>query len=219
MTLMIDFNTLIKLFFELLKQVINNKWMIQLIRNNKKLIKKFKKKYDFIKHTFSNHSWIQVIKQINVILHWKKNNWKNRLFEKTRKRYFWNVNIDIFKIQFVNSFFFVINDDVKSLNFFCYDIFEWGFIVRLICKTMAEMMNHEKHNQKLKTLRARILLCERQKNWHHIQSQSTQSSIHSMTLMKSLSDSEKNNNNRFFLICKPTQCIFCLGNERKSHED
>lgn len=30
-------------------------------------------------------------------------------------------------------------------------------------------------------------------------------------------DSEDDKNDRIPLVCKPTQCIFCLGNERKSH--
>ncbi len=214
MTLTVDPNVPIKLSPELSKKVVSGKRMLQLSRESKELTQKLKDKYDFVRCAPANEPWLRTKKQVDATLHREKNNRRNRLLEKARKRHFRNADTSILEAQFPDPFIIASDEDIKPSAPRQYDIPERGEIVRLTCEPISNSTDLRKHAQRLETIRARVALCGRQESRHRARPRLTPSSTESMT---SLGDSEEDINDRFPLVCKPTQCIFCLGNESKSY--
>lgn len=92
-------------------------------------------------------------------------------------------------------------------------------MVRLTCEPIADLTDHEKHARRIEAAQARVALCGRQESRHHGRPRSTHQPRESIIAPKEfLKVSEDDKKDRFPLVCKPTQCIFCLGNERKSYQ-
>ena len=90
MTLTVDPNAPTKLSPELSKQVANSKRVVQLSRESKALTKKLGRKYGFVRHAPPNDPLLLAKTQVNAALHREKNNRRNRMLEKARKRHFRN---------------------------------------------------------------------------------------------------------------------------------
>ena len=218
MTLTVDLNAPNKLSEELSKKLGNSKRVIQLSHESKALTKKLKHKYRFLRLAPPNDPWLQAKKQVDITLHREKTNRRNRMLEKARRRHFRNADTATLEAQFANESFAAFDKNVKPSAPLSYDISERGEIVRLTCEPIADLTGHEKHARRVKTLRARVALCGRQESRRR-RPQSTQSLQEPMTPPKTSSeDSKEDKHDRFPLVCKPTQCIFCLGNERKSYQ-
>lgn len=218
MTLTVDLNALIKLSEKLSKKLINSKRMIELSHKNKIFTNKLKHKYRFLRLTFSNDSWLQAKKQMNIALHRKKVNRRNRMLNKIKKRHFRNANTAILETQFIDASFAAFDKKIRPSTSSQYDISERDEIVRLTCELIVDFIDHEKHVRRIEIFRTRMTLCVRQKSRRR-QSKSIQFSWKQMIFFKTfLKNSKKNKHDRFFLICKFTQCIFCLDNERKFYQ-
>ena len=151
---------------------------------------------------------------MDAALYREKNNRRNRLLEKARKRYFRNANTNILEAQFADSCMSASDEDIKPPTPRQYDIAKRGEIIRLTCEPILQATDHGKHAQRLETIRARVALCNRQESRHRARLALTYQSTGSMP---SPGDSEEDIKDRFPLICEPTVCIFCLGNEGKSY--
>ncbi len=90
------------------------------------------------------------------------------MLEKACKRHFQNIDTNILMAQFVDLFFITLNDNVKPWAFLQYKIFEQIDIMQLICELIAKITDHEKHNQRLKTLQTRHSQCKRKKSRYRI---------------------------------------------------
>jgi len=77
-----NLNALTKLFNKLLKKMTNSKWVVQLSYISKDLIKKLKKKYQFVWLASSNDSLLKKKKEVNVVLHHEKINCQNQILKK-----------------------------------------------------------------------------------------------------------------------------------------
>lgn len=192
--------------------------MVQLGRESKALTERLKKKYRFVRYAPPNDPWLKSKKQVDAALHREKTNRRNRMLEKARKRHFRNADTSILEAQFANSSTTTSDEDVKPPVPLQYDISERDHIVRLTCKPVTNLTDHEKHTWRLEVIRARVALCDRQESRHRGRPPSTYQLMESITApIVFLEDSEEDKKDRFPLVCKPTQCIFCLGNERKSY--
>lgn len=218
MTLTIDPNAPTKLSPELSKKLANSKRVVQLGRESKALIERLKKKYSFVRHAPPDDPLLKAKKQTDAALHREKTNRRDRMLEKARKRHFRNADTIALEAQFAGSCNTVSEEDVKPPAPLQYDIPERGDIVRLTCEPIANLTDHEKHTQRLETLQARITLCNRQESRHRGRPQETHQLTESMTAPKRfLKGFEEDKEDHFPMVCKPRQCIFCLGNERKSY--
>ncbi|KAK3170218.1 hypothetical protein OEA41_009604 [Lepraria neglecta] len=217
-TLTVDPNAPTKISPEPSKKLATSKRVIQLSRESKALTEKLKKKYRVVHHAPPNDPWLKTKKQVDMALHRERNNRRTRLLEKARKRHFRKADTSILEAQFAGSSFTAYEEDVKPPAPLQYDIPERGDIVRLSCEPIVNLTDHRKHAQRLDTLRARVKLCDRQESRHRARPPSTYLPMKSITAPKgSLEDSKEDQQDRFPLACKPTQCIFCLGNELKSY--
>ena len=218
MTLTVDPNAPNKLSEELSKKLANSKRVVQLGRTSKALTVKLKKKYQVLRLAPPNDPWLKAKKQVDAALHREKTNRRNRMLEKARKKHFRNADTATLEAQFADSSLAAPDDDdVKLPAPLQYDIPERGEIVRLTCEPIGDLTDHEKHAWRIEALRARVALCSRQES-RRSRPRSTPPSRESMTAPKTSSeDSEENTKELFPLVCKPTQCIFCLGNERQSY--
>ncbi len=98
MTLTVDPNAPTHLSPELSKKVANRKRVLQLSRESKELTQKLKDKYDLVRCAPANEPWLRTKQQVDAALHREKNNRRNRLLEKARKRHFRNANLEFKKI-------------------------------------------------------------------------------------------------------------------------
>ena len=109
--------------------------------------------------------------------------------------------------------------DVKPPATLRYDIPKRSDIVRLTCEPITDFTDDEKHTRRIEALRARVAFCGRQESRRSSQRRSVDQSSGLITPLKGSSESsEEDKTDLFSLVCKPTQCIFCLGDERKSYE-
>ncbi len=218
MTLTVDLDAPTKLSDELSKKVANSKRVVQLGRTSKDLTKKLKKTYRFVRLAPPNDPLLKEKKEVDAALHREKTNRRNRMLEKARKRHFRHADTATLEAQFADSSLAASDEDVKPPAPLQYDITERGEIVRLTCEPIADLPDHEKHARRIEALRARVALCGRQES-RRSRPRSTQPSRKSMTAPeKSPENSEEDMKDHFPLVCKPTQCIFCLGDERKSYQ-
>lgn len=212
MTLTVNPNAPTKLSPELSQKVASGKRVLQLSHESKALTEKIKRKYDVVRRAPPDDPLVTAKKQMDAALHREKNNRRNRLLEKARKRHFRNADTSILEAQFGDSYATTSDEDVKPPAPRQYDVAERGEIVRLTCEPILNATGHGKHAQRLETLRARIALCARQESRHRARPALAHRSMGSMT-----SPSQEDIKDRFPLVCKPTLCIFCLGNEGKSY--
>lgn len=96
MTLTVDPNAPTKLSPELSKKAADGKRVLQLSRESKALTEKIKRKYNIVKRAPPNDPLVKTKKQVDAALHREKNNRRNRLLERARKRHFRNADTTIF---------------------------------------------------------------------------------------------------------------------------
>ncbi len=218
MTLTVDCDVPNKLCDEQSRKVANSTRVVQLSRMSKDLTKKLKKKYQFVRRAPPNDPLREKKKDVDAALHREKTNRRNRMLEKARKRHFRHADTATLEAQFADSSLAASDEDVKPPAPLQYDIPERGEIVQLTCEPIADLPDHEKHARRIKALRARVALCGRQES-RRSRPWSTQPPRKSMTAPKTYPENlEENMKDHYPLVCKPTQCIFCLGDKRKSYE-
>lgn len=164
MTLTVDLNAPNKLSEEMSKKLANSKRVVQLSHTSKALTNKLKHKYRFLRLASPNDPWLQAKKQVDTALHREKANRRNRMLDKARRRHFRNADIATLEAQFTDASLAASDKEVKPPAPPQYDILERGKIVRLTCKLIADLTDHEKHARRVETLRARVALCARQKS-------------------------------------------------------
>ncbi|KAL8997376.1 MAG: hypothetical protein Q9188_006340 [Gyalolechia gomerana] len=204
---------------ELSKKLANNKRVVQLGRRSKDLTEKLREKYRLVRLAPLNDPLLEAKKQVDAALHREKTNRRNRMLEKARKRHFRNADTATLESQFIGSTVAASGEEVKSAVPLQYDIPERSDVVRLTCEPMGDLTDHEKHIWRIEALRARIALCSRQESRGRRRPRFAYQSSGLMTPPEGSPEVLKEDaTDRFPLVCKPTQCIFCLGNEHKSDQ-
>lgn len=218
-TLTVDTNAPNTLSRELSKKLANNKRVVQLGRRSKDLTEKLREKYRLVRLAPLNDPLLEAKKQVDAALHREKTNRRKRMLEKARKRHFTNADTATLESQFTGSTVAASGEEVKSAVPLQYDIPERSDIVRLTCEPMGDLTDHEKHIWRIEALRARIALCSRQESRGRRRPRFAYQSSGLMTPPEGSPEVlEEDATNRFPLVCKPTQRIFCLGNEHKSDQ-
>ena len=217
MTLTVDPTAPTKLSAKLSTKLANSKRVVHLCQRSKALKDKLKKKYHFVRLAPPHDPWLQAKKTVDAALHRERNNRRNRMLDKARKRHFRNADTVTLEAQFANSSIATSDEDEKAPTPLQYDIPERGDIVRLTCEPIADLTDHEKHTRRIEALQARVALCGRLETRRRSQPRFIHQLSELMTPPKESLEGSKDKKDHFPLVCKPTQCIFCLGNERKSY--
>jgi len=142
------------------------------------------------------------------------------MVDKARKRHFRNVDTDTLEAQFADTAISASAKDVELTRSLKYNIPKRDVVIRLICEPVTDLTDREKHVRSIEAIKARAALCRQQESQRRDRSRSTFKSKKLMNSSEGLAEnSEENTTDYFPLICRPTQCSFCLGEKRKSYEN
>ena len=142
---------------------------------------------------------------------------RNDMIEKARKRHFRKADTVAFDSQFSAAGAPQASSrDAPCAKPIEYHLPERAAVVRLTCAPADGLTEQGKLTRRIKAIEARAALCRRQESRRH---RRPQSHVKREEPDSSLGDSTEERKGRFPLICKPTQCIFCLGNASKPYEE
>ena len=140
---------------------------------------------------------------------------RQSMIEKDRKRHFRKTDTIAFDSQFSNSLSQEVLTSDESAARPQYNIPERADVVRWICQPAVDLTDRDIFIRRIRGIKALAALCRRQETqrrgrpkWSVKQKESEASSC----------DSGVNIVKLFPVECKPKQCIFCLGDERKPYE-
>ncbi len=220
MTLTVDSSASIELFDELSKKLANSKWVIHLSSKSKRLIVKIRVKYELMKHASRENSWVKKKKDVDAALHREKTNRRSRMIDKARKRHFRNVDTDTLEAQFADIAISASVKDVELTRSLKYNISKRDVVIRLICESVIDLTDREKHVRSIEIIKVRAALCRQQESQRRDKSRSTFKSKKLMNSSEDLAEnSEENTTDYFLLICRSIQCSFCLDEKRKFYEN
>jgi hypothetical protein len=132
---------------------------------------------------------------------------------------------NVFHQGFTGHVYFALQCDIRSRK--PYAVSEDSFSIEpdslfdgSTCEPVTDLTDREKHIRRIEAIKARAALCRRQESQRRGRPRSTFKPKELMNPPEDLAeDSEEDTTDYFPLICRPTQCPFCLGEERKSYED
>ncbi|KAL9121382.1 MAG: hypothetical protein Q9187_002066 [Circinaria calcarea] len=216
MTLTVDPNAPTKLSEEDSRKLAKSKRVMQLSHESRTLTLKLREKYRFVRKAPRNEPWLKEKKKVDAMLHRAKTNRRNRMLDKARKRYFRNADTAILEAQFADDSITAPEEDIAPAEPLQYNIPERGFVVQMTCESPAAMTNHEKHVRRLEAIKARAMLCGRQESRRRGRPKHVfPKEADDLEVVSDMCDEDRED--LFPIICKPTQCTFCLGNEAKSY--
>ncbi len=141
---------------------------------------------------------------------------RHSMIEKGRKRHFRKADTIAFNSQFSASSGQKLSVSDEPAARRKYNIPERAGVVRWICQPAAGLTDQEIFAQRIRGIEALAALCRRQETqrrgrpkWSVEQEQSELSS----------DDMDQDVVDKFPMECKPKQCIFCLGDDRKLYEE
>ena len=129
-----------------------------------------------------------------------------------RKRYFPKADTLAFDAQFsTTAAAHAVVRDTHHTQPIEYNIPERAEVVRLACNPGDGLSDREKFRRKIQVIEARAALCHRRETQRRGQPKSTAKQEESEGAVK---ESEEDAKDEFPMVCRPTQCLFCLGDER-----
>lgn len=155
-------------------------------------------------------------KKIKARLNCLKTTLRNLMLKKARKRHFRKADTITFDSQFSGTGATpAFSKNISHTTPLTYHLPERAAVVRLTCTDADGLTEQAKLTQRIQAIEARVALCHRQENRRRRRPQ--------YRLKQEDPDSSSGDlaeeRDRFPLVCKPTQCIFCLGNECKPHQE
>lgn len=149
------------------------------------------------------------------------NSFKTRLrsdmIEKARKRHFRKADTVAFDSQFSAAVATqTFSRDARREQPIEYHLPERAAVVRFTCKAADGLSDQGKLTRRIQAIEARPALCQRQESCRR---RRPRSYVNRNEPDASFEDSTEEREDQFPLECKPAQCIFCLGNERKPYEE
>jgi hypothetical protein len=139
---------------------------------------------------------------------------RSHMIVKARKQHFRKAPTMAFDSQFSNASTESFSDNLQPTKPIEYNIPERAEIVELVCKQAANLTDQEMFDRRIRAIEARAALCNRQE----IQRRGRPKfSFKQEEPRATPEDSKEDIQDIFPLVCKPTQCIFCLGKEGLSY--
>ena len=147
-----------------------------------------------------------------------KNKLRTNMIEKARKQHFRKADTVAFDSQFSAARVAQTSSrEIHHTKSIKYHLPERAAVVHLTCPPADGLTEQGKLTRRIRAIEARAALCRRQES----RRRRRQSQSHSKQDESDASseDSTENRKDHFPLVCKPTQCIFCLGNEHRPYEE
>ncbi len=141
---------------------------------------------------------------------------RHSMIEKVRKRHFRKADTIAFDSQFSASSAQKNPASDESAAPREYNIPERAEVVRWICQPAADLTDREIFTRRIRGIEALAALCRRQETQRRGR---PKQSIKQEESEMSSGDWEEDVVDPFPVECKPKQCIFCLGDERKTYKE
>ena len=148
-------------------------------------------------------------KQADANLNRAKTEYRAKAFRKARKKHFRKADTLAIDQQFNQSLQLLEQSNVP-LKPTAYELKERGLVVCLTCDE-SDLTGQEKIDQRIKAIAARAALCDRQESQRRGRRRFRPSP-------EKIEDIPVAKKDIFPMVCKPRQCIFCIGDESKSDE-
>ena len=142
---------------------------------------------------------------------------RSDMIEKARKRHFRKADTVAFDSQFqATAAAQTSSRETQRVQPIEYRLPERAAVARFTCKPADGLTEQGKLTRRIRAIEARAALCHRQETRRRRRPESQIKQEGSDALP---GDSEEDTKDRFPIVCKPTQCVFCLGNERKPYQE
>ena len=134
-----------------------------------------------------------------------------KMIAQARKRHFRTADTLAFDAQFsaaavVSPF----TRDTQRIKPIVYNIPERAKVVQLVCSPGEGVSDREQFRRRIEAIEARTALCHRREAQRRGRPKAT---IKQEESDGARNDSDKGPDDEFPMVCRPTQCPFCLGNE------
>ena len=210
MSLNIDPTAPTKLSLEQSKRLASNRRLIRLSRQRTILTAQIKDRYGIIANARGTDLYDQK-KLADAELNRAKTHLRTKALRKARKKHFREADTREIDRQFANLSPSLQEHSNARVNPTAYEIKERGLVVQLTCDP-SNMTGQEKTDQRVRAIVARAALCSRQES--HCRGRPSYRPEPEQ--IEDVREAKKEIS--FPMVCQPTQCIFCIGNESKSYE-
>jgi len=195
-----------------------NKSLNKLIKKRQMLTNSLRREYGTLGRARADDPNLQEKKEIDTAISRLKANTRNKEGRKYCRKYWRNADTALFEAQHAGSPTVAADDNPRPARTPHYDIEERALLARLTCAPASHFSDLEKHKISVHAIEARVALSLRQETRHRRNARrsipsASDATTESCAPSRSLSPKSEYD---FPLICKPKQCIFCLGNERLS---
>lgn len=136
---------------------------------------------------------------------------RNRIILQSRKRHFRKADTQAFDAQFsATTGVPTVAPDIQPMAPIKYNILERAKVVQLTCSPGDGLSDRDKLRRRLEAIEARAALCSRRETQRRGRPKITVKQQESKGAVNELEEDEKKD---FSMVCRPTQCLFCLGDE------
>jgi len=180
--------------------------VIKLGQRNKDLTERIRRTYRNVKDAHGTTLYRKK-KKAEARLNATKKRLRDKMIAQARKRHFRTADTLAFDAQF--SAAAVPPQDSQHTKKIVYNIPERARVVQLVCSPMEGLSDHEKFQRRIEAIEARTALCYRRE----AQRRGRPKVIVKQEDKDSGIGSSDEGENYFPTVCRPTQCLFCLGME------
>ena len=204
------------------RKIARNRVVKQLCERKRGLTAELRKKYNFVNNAPRTDPAMREKLSTDAALHTLRENLRNKYLTLDRKRYFRNADTLTLEAQF--------RDGHNPTSVFGetplvaptrYNIAERGWLVDLICDSVGDLTEKERHARRVSAITIRAILCGRQESGCRTRPTATPNCVGLSSLLEALPAGQTESllpdpEAPIPLVCRPTQCPICIGDERKS---
>lgn len=185
--------------------------MIELGQRNKALTTRIHRAgYRVVKNAHDT-SLFRKKKNAEARLNWVKKRLRDDIIAQAQKRHFRKADTLAFDEQFfVAAGSFTLTRKIQSIERIEYNILERAKVDRLMCSSGDGLIDRERFQRRIEAIQARTALYywreAQRRGWPKVTIKQEDSD-------GAVDDSDEGMKVDFPVVCRPTQCSFCLGNE------
>lgn len=198
-----------------LGKVANNRDVRRLSEQTKRLTGELKKRYGCVVDAPETDPIMREKETIDAALHTLKENLRNKLLARERRRHFRDADTSILEAQFSQGSK-PVSDDTSLARPTKYNIPERGRVVGLLCNEIANLTDEIRLARRISTIAEMTTLCGRRETARRRRPTPTPNCIGLSSLPDALPEPPEQT---FLLECLPTQCPVCIGDKSKSYEE
>lgn len=205
-----------------LGKVANNRDVRRLSEQTKSLTRELRRTYGFVVDAPKTDPIIREKEKIDAALHTLKENLRNKLLARDRRRHFRDADTSMLEAQFSQGSN-PVSDDTLLARPTKYNIPERGRVVGLLCNEIANSTDQIRLARRISTITEMTTLCGRRETARRRRATPTPNCIGLSSLLDALPElpeqMQEECEQTFPLICRPTQCPICIGDKSKSYEE